>query len=166
MLCKNAEVDVRRCFVKKAFFKIPPNSQKNTWMSLFFNKVGGWKLQVYFKRDWHICFPMNFTKILGTPFLQNTSGELLLKNWLYDPNLWKISMKKFNFSKVAGLEPATLIKIEHFHRHIFISLVWCRTVILWKISQWLLLKEQKHILLNIITKENVKYTQLNNKILT
>ena len=32
------------------------------------------------KRLWHRCFPANFAKFLRTPFLQNTSGRLLLKN--------------------------------------------------------------------------------------
>ena len=27
---------------------------------------------------WHMCFPVNFAKFLRTPFLQNTSGRLLL----------------------------------------------------------------------------------------
>ena len=27
---------------------------------------------------WHRCFPTNFVKFLRTPFLQNTSGRLLL----------------------------------------------------------------------------------------
>ena len=30
------------------------------------------------KRLWCRCFPVNFVKFLGTPFLQNTSGRLLL----------------------------------------------------------------------------------------
>ena len=30
------------------------------------------------KRLWHRCFPINFVKFLRTPFLQNTSGRLLL----------------------------------------------------------------------------------------
>ena len=30
------------------------------------------------KRLWHRCFPVNFVKFLRTPFLQNTSGRLLL----------------------------------------------------------------------------------------
>ena len=30
------------------------------------------------KGPWHRCFPVNFTKFLRTPFLQNTSGRLLL----------------------------------------------------------------------------------------
>ena len=29
---------------------------------------------------WHRCFPVNFSKFLRTPFLQNTSGRLLLQN--------------------------------------------------------------------------------------
>ena len=32
------------------------------------------------KRLWHKCFPVNFAKFLRTPFLQNTSGRLLLRN--------------------------------------------------------------------------------------
>ena len=31
------------------------------------------------KRPWHRCFPINFAKFMGTPFLQNTSGRLLLR---------------------------------------------------------------------------------------
>ena len=31
------------------------------------------------KRLWHWCFLVNFVKFLGTPFLQNTSGRLLLR---------------------------------------------------------------------------------------
>ena len=30
------------------------------------------------KRLWHMCFPVNFEKFLRTPFLQNTSGRMLL----------------------------------------------------------------------------------------
>ena len=30
------------------------------------------------KRLWHRCFPVNFAKFLRLPFLQNTSGRLLL----------------------------------------------------------------------------------------
>ena len=35
----------------------------------------------------------------------------------------KIPLKNFNFSKIAGLQPATLIIMEHFHRQILIGLV-------------------------------------------
>ena len=30
------------------------------------------------KRLWHRCFPVNFTRFPRTPFLQNTSGRLIL----------------------------------------------------------------------------------------
>ena len=30
------------------------------------------------KKLWHRCFPVNFAKLLRTPFSQNTSGRLLL----------------------------------------------------------------------------------------
>ena len=53
-----------RCFIKKVFLKIS-QSQKNT-------------LTRVKKRPWHRCFPVNFTKFLKTPFLQDTSRRLLL----------------------------------------------------------------------------------------
>ena len=34
------------------------------------------------KRLWHRCFPVNFDKFLKTPFLQKSSGRLLLTTWL------------------------------------------------------------------------------------
>ena len=45
---------------------------KHPCQSLFFNKF------LLKKRLWHRCFPVNFVKFLGTPFLLNTSGRLLL----------------------------------------------------------------------------------------
>ena len=43
-----------------------------------------WGLQLYSKKDWHRCFLVSFAKFLRTPFLQNTSGRLLLTlaKWL------------------------------------------------------------------------------------
>ena len=47
--------------------------------SLFFNKVASLRpATLSKKRLWHRCFPVNFAKFLRTPFLQNTSGQLLL----------------------------------------------------------------------------------------
>ena len=44
-----------------------------------FNKVTGLRpVTLLKKRLWHRCFPVNFAKFLRTPFLQNTSGRLLL----------------------------------------------------------------------------------------
>ena len=65
---------------------------KHLCQRLFFNKVAGQacardsfliKLQVrpatlLKKSLWYRCFPVNFAKFLRTPFLQNTSGRLLL----------------------------------------------------------------------------------------
>ena len=39
------------------------------------------------KRLWYRCFPVNFAKFLGTPFLQNTSGRLLLYTII--EHIWK-----------------------------------------------------------------------------
>ena len=33
---------------------------------------------VLYQRLWRMCFPVNFAKFLTTPFLQNTSGLMLL----------------------------------------------------------------------------------------
>ena len=47
---------------------------------------------------------------------------LRVSSWLHVQNLSKIQVKKLNFSKVADLKPATLIKTRHFCRHILIRL--------------------------------------------
>ena len=54
--------------------EISQNSQENTCGRVSFLI----KLQLK-KRLWHRCFPVNFARFLRTPFLQNTSGRLLLK---------------------------------------------------------------------------------------
>ena len=59
----------RRCSIKKVFFKISQNSQENICAKVSF---------ILKRRLWHRCFPVNFAKVLRTPFLQNTSGQLLL----------------------------------------------------------------------------------------
>ena len=64
------------CFLKKVFLKNSQNSQENTSVSLFFNRT--LNINVIKKRLWHRCFLVNFAKLLRTPFLQNTSGQLLL----------------------------------------------------------------------------------------
>ena len=52
---------------------------KHLYQSLFFNKVEDLSPATLLKqRLWHRCFPVNFRKFLRTPFLQNTSGRLLL----------------------------------------------------------------------------------------
>ena len=71
----NSEAVVRRCSIKKVFLEISQNSQENTCAGkhlcqrLFFIK----------KSLWRRCFPVNFTKFLRTPFLQNSSGGCFFK---------------------------------------------------------------------------------------
>ena len=56
------------------------------------------------KRLWHRCFPVNFEKFLRTPFLQNTSGKMLLlyltrfSNVSYFNPTHKLSKWKFRIS--------------------------------------------------------------------
>ena len=47
------------------------------------------------ERLWHRCFPVNFVKFLRPPFLQNTSGRLLLKGLERMEVLNKSHMKAF-----------------------------------------------------------------------
>ena len=60
-------------YVLKNFAKF---TGKQLCQSLVFNKVA---CNFIKKRFWHGCFPVNFAKRLRAPFLQNTSGRLLLE---------------------------------------------------------------------------------------
>ena len=52
---------------------------KHLSQSVFFNKVAGLMPASLLKKSLrHSCSPVNFAKFLRTPFLQNTSGRLLL----------------------------------------------------------------------------------------
>ena len=52
---------------------------KHLCQSLSFNKVADLSPAKLLKKMlWRRCFPVNFAKFLRTPFLQNTSGRLLL----------------------------------------------------------------------------------------
>ena len=53
------------------------------------------------KRLWHRCFPVNFAKFSRTPFLQNTSGRLLLKS-TYFINCLLIIDLHFQYSYVEN----------------------------------------------------------------
>ena len=62
--------------VLKIFTKL---TGKHLCQSLFFNKVVCLRPATLLKkRLWHWCFPVNFVKFLRAPFLQNTSGQMLL----------------------------------------------------------------------------------------
>ena len=54
-------------------------------------KWQAWGLHHYWKRKKklrHTRFAVNFTRFLKTPFLQNTSGQLLLKHWVKVCHQW------------------------------------------------------------------------------
>ena len=72
----------QRCSIKKGVLRnFKKFTGKYLCQSLFFNKAAGLRPQavhVNKKRLWHRCFSVNFAKFLRTPFLQNTSGRLLL----------------------------------------------------------------------------------------
>ena len=70
----------QRCSMKKGVLRnFTKFTGKHLCQSLFFNKVAGLRPATLLKkRLWHRCFPVNFVKFLRTPFLQNTSGRLLL----------------------------------------------------------------------------------------
>ena len=56
------EAIVRGCSVRKVLLKTGQNSQENTCVVVFFNKVVDLYLWLLRKRIWHNCFPMNFAK--------------------------------------------------------------------------------------------------------
>ena len=69
----------QRCSLRKCVLRnFAKFTGKHLCQSLFFNKVVGLPATLLKKRLWHRCFPVNFVKFLRTPFLQNTSGRLLL----------------------------------------------------------------------------------------
>ena len=70
----------RRCSLKKGVLRnFAKFTRKHLCQRPFFNKVAGLRPAAFLKKSlWHRCFHINFAKFLRTPFLQNTSGRLLL----------------------------------------------------------------------------------------
>ena len=69
------DVFCKKCVLRN-FAKL---TRKHLCQSLFFDKVAGLRPATLLKkRAWRRCFPVNFAKFLRTPFLQNTSGRLLI----------------------------------------------------------------------------------------
>ena len=71
----------QRCSVKKGVLRhLAKFTGKHLCSSIFFNKVAGLRSATLLKKGlWRRCFPVNFAKLLRAPFLQNTSGRLLLR---------------------------------------------------------------------------------------
>ena len=67
----------------KVFFQWNIEFEGESCQSFFFNKAACLRPVTLLKKWlWHMCFPVNFTKFLRTPFLRNTSGRLLLEKEL------------------------------------------------------------------------------------
>ena len=60
---KYVEAATRGVLCERVFLEISQNSLENNFIK---------------KRLWDRCFPVDFVKFVRTPFLQNTSGQLLL----------------------------------------------------------------------------------------
>ena len=91
--------------MKKVFLEISQNSQENTCpiVSLF-NKAAGLSFFSIKKRLWHKCFPVNFAKFLGAPFLYNTFGSLLLKTQWFIHNLITYKTNLFSFAGICKFQ--------------------------------------------------------------
>ena len=65
---------------KKVFLEISKFTGKHLCQNVIFNKVAGLRPAIKFIKNDTLAqvFPVNFAKFLRTPFLQNTSGRLLL----------------------------------------------------------------------------------------
>ena len=80
----------RRCSIKTSVLKIVTKfTGKHLRQSLSFNKIPGQARPATLlkKRLWHRCFPVKFVRFSRTPFLQNTTGQLLLEKYIMVP-LW------------------------------------------------------------------------------
>ena len=104
-----------------------------------------WRLKCY------RCFPVNFAKLLRTPFSQNTSGRLLLKIkllFIYNsekttPIYLKNTCARV-FSFLSGLCPTTLLKKRLWHRWFPVNFAkYLRTPFLTERIPWQLLKYEK-----------------------
>ena len=65
---RKKEPAIWRCFTKWVSLKISQNSQKNTFSGVFFNTVAACKSFSLKRGLRQRCFPVNFAKLLGTPF--------------------------------------------------------------------------------------------------
>ena len=118
---------------------------KQLYQRLFFNKVADLRPATLLKkRLWHRCFPMSFANFLRTPFLQNTSGWLLLyilyKCLHYISTLthfyttWKYHKTSGFFDIFREQRNRTLLKNELKYMR---SFVWLGTICtIWKLSNF------------------------------
>ena len=78
-VCLHCRSSHQRCSVRKGALSNIANSQEGTCVRVsFLIKLQLQACNFIEKRLWHRCFPVSFAKVLRIPFLQNTSGRLLL----------------------------------------------------------------------------------------
>ena len=76
---QSSEAVARRHSARKSVLRnFAKFTGKHLYQSPFLIKLQAWPATLLKKRLWHKCFPVNLTKFLRTPFLQNNSGRLLL----------------------------------------------------------------------------------------
>ena len=73
----NTEAATRGVLIKKVFLEISQDSQENTCVRVSF-LIKKRPAHLLKKRPWHRCFPVNFVKLLKTPFLPEHLRWLLL----------------------------------------------------------------------------------------
>ena len=89
---------------------------KDLCQSLFFSKVTSSRSATSLKkRLWYKCFPVNFAKFLRTPFLQNTSGRLLLIFEEIDIDMF--SLHHFFLITMHEIDTAVEVHLEPFHTY-------------------------------------------------
>ena len=113
----------RSYFIKKCCLKrFAKFKGKHLCQSLFFNKVAGLRLQLYLKRDLAQVLSLNFVKFLRTPFLQKTSGRLLLPGPLSQREEEVVCTQKFGLEQNIQLMHSYLHKIPEGRNFGFILL--------------------------------------------
>ena len=154
-------------------------TRKHLCLNLFLIKLQTWRPVTLFKRDSNKsvllrCFPVNFAKFPRTPFLQNTSGWLLLlfsrttifyarPNIFFNPcerdldrnsNILNyIMLIPYSHSNLNTLHYVKSIRMRSFFLvRIFLYLVLLREntdhkkIRIWiRFTQWFLLYRQRHI---------------------
>ena len=132
-------------FQKRCSWNFAKFTGKHLCQSLFFNKVAGLRPATLLKKKlWHSCFPVNFGKFLKTPFLENTSGRLLLiltktqfhsfRNWAW------FSVFEDGFYSLCCLSCDKVVRILKTEIEFFkisfwfrsFSEVWIRRNLFWK----------------------------------
>ena len=104
----------QRCSMKKGVLRnFTKFTGKHLCHSLIFSKVACIRPATFLpgQRLWRKCFPVNFVKFLEIPFLQNTTGRLLLTSKSSRlPMFFKIGVSEAPLKKLAGSRQATLLK--------------------------------------------------------